>query len=84
MLLQGRAIGGHGRTPRGGVEVGGGQNRFSKNIIFKRFAAKFISNVSRRFSKGQKGSVNLTFNAFLHRKFSSMHIMVPGGPKGVV
>ena len=26
-------------------------------------------------------SVNLTFHAFLHRKFSSMYIMVPGGSK---
>ena len=64
--------------------MGGGQNRFSKNLIFKRFAAKFFSKVSRRFSEGQKGSVNLTFNAFLHRKFSSMYIFVPGSPKGVV
>ena len=46
--------------------------------------ANFFSKVSRRFSDGQKGSVNLTFNAFLHRKFSSMYIMVPGGSKMVV
>ena len=50
-----RNIGGHGRTPRG-VE-GGGQHRFSKNLTFKRFAAKFFSQVSRRFSEGQKGIV---------------------------
>ena len=35
----------------------GGQNRFPKNLIFKRFAAKFFSKVSRRFSEGQKGIV---------------------------
>ena len=33
---------------------GVGQNRFSKNLIFKRFAAKFFSEVSRRFSDGRK------------------------------
>ena len=67
----------YGRTPRG-VEVGGGgQNRFLKN---------FILSVSRRnfFLKFQGGSprvkkgVNLTLSAFLHRKFSSLYIMVPG------
>ena len=58
--------------PQGGVDVvGGGQNRFSKNLIFKRFAAKFFPKVSRRFPEGQKWTVNLTFNAFLHRNFSS-------------
>ena len=62
----------------------GGQNRFSKNVIFKRFAAKFFSKVSRRFSEGQKGNVNSTFDALLHRKFFPMYIFVPGGPKGVV
>ena len=55
--------------------------RLSKSIFekphFKRFAAKFVSKVSMMFSNGQKGSVNLTFNAFLHRKFSSWYIMVP-------
>ena len=76
--------------PPGGVEVGGGgvggagQYRFSKNLICKRFAAKSFSKVSRSFSEGQKGSVNLTFNAFLHRKLCSMYKFVPGGPKGVV
>ena len=29
-------------------------------------------------------SVNLTFNAFLHRNFSSRYIIVPGGHEGVV
>ena len=43
------------RRSRGGSS--GGQNRFSKNLIFKRFAAKFFSKVSMRFSKGQKGIV---------------------------
>ena len=41
--------------PPGGIEGGGGgQNRFSKNLIFERFAAKFFSKVSRGFSEGQK------------------------------
>ena len=68
--------------PQGGSRGDGrgeGQNRFSKNLIFERFAAKFFSKVSRGFSEGQKGRVNLTFNAFLHRNFSSTYIMVPGG-----
>ena len=42
---------GHGRTPQGGSR-GGGQNRFSKNLIFERFAAKFFPKVSRGFSEG--------------------------------
>ena len=64
--------------PTGEVGIGGlDQRRFSK-LILKRFA------VSKRFSKGQKG-INLAFNSFFHRPFSSKYIMVPGGgPKGVV
>ena len=81
--LQAVCIHGQGRTPRG-VEWGGGQNRFSKNLVFERVAAKFFSKVSRGFSEGQKGSVNLTFNAFLHKNFSVSYIMVPGGHEGVV
>ena len=51
-------IGGHGRTPPpGGSRWGGGS---SKSIFekphFKRFAAKFFSKFSRRFSEGQKGA----------------------------
>ena len=62
-----------------------GQNRFSKNLIFKRFAAKFFSKVSRRFSEGQKGSVNLTFNAFLHKKiFFYVHFCSRGSKRGSV
>ena len=67
---------------RGG---GGGQNKFSKNLIFERFAAKFFPKVSRGVLGGSKmDSVNLTCNAFLHRNFSSRYIMVPGGHEGVV
>ena len=40
-VQKGIDIGGHGRTPqRGRGWVMGGQNRFSKNLIFKRFEAK--------------------------------------------
>ena len=55
-------IGGHGRTPKG-FEGGSGRgsNRFSENLIFKRFAAKFFSKVSRRFSKGQKKDCKCDF-----------------------
>ena len=55
-----------------------GQNRFSENLIFKRFAAKVFSEVSRRV---KKDSVNLTFNAVLHRKILSRYVMVPWGPQ---
>ena len=49
-----------------------------------RFAAKsFFPKFQGGSPRVKKDSVNLTFNAFLHRKFSSMYIMVPGGPKGV-
>ena len=77
-------IGGHGMTTRGpGRGVGRGcKKRFSKNLLLKRFDAKFFPKVSRRFSKAQKGSVNLTFNSFLHIKFSFRYIMVPGGMNG--
>ena len=65
--------------PPGGIEGGGGVK-----IDFRK--TSFLS-VSRRnfFLKFQeasprvKKSVNLTFNAFLHRNFSSSYIMVPGG-----
>ena len=63
--------------PPRGVEVGGG----GVKIDFRK--TSFLS-VSRRnsFLKFQGGSpmdsVNLTFNAFLHRNISSMYIMVPG------
>ena len=67
--------------PGGSRGWGGGQNRFSKNLIFERFAEKFFSKVSRG---SKRDSVNLTFNAFLHRNFSSRYIMVPGGHEGVV
>ena len=73
--------------PGGGSRLegrGGGQNRFSKNLIFKRFAANFFSKVSRRFSEGQKGSVNLTFNAFYMENFLLCTLWFPGGPKWVV
>ena len=66
-----------------GPPGGGSREGRSKSILekphFKRFAAKIFSNVSMRFSKGQKGSVKLTFTAFLHRYFSSRYIMVHGG-----
>ena len=42
-------------SPRKVEEIGGGQNRFSKNLGFKCFAAKFASKVSRSFYMGQKG-----------------------------
>ena len=51
--------------------------------IFKCFSGKFVSKVSMRFSKSQKGSVNLTCNAFLHRKSSSWYIIVPSGHEGI-
>ena len=53
-LTRNMGIDGYGRTPQGGR---GGLNRFSKNLIFERFAAKFFSKVSRGFSEGQKGIV---------------------------
>ena len=48
-------IGKVGPPGRGGGSRGGGQNRFSKNLIFERFAAKFFSKLSSGFSDGQKG-----------------------------
>ena len=60
--------------PPGGSREGG-QNRFSKKLIFERFAAKFFSKVSR----SKRDTVNFSFNAFLHRNFSSRYIRVPGG-----
>ena len=65
--------------PGGRGRGGGGQNLFSKNLIFKRFAAKFFSKVSSRYSEGQKGSVNLTFSAFLHRQLSALMQFPPPG-----
>ena len=59
---------------------GGGQNRVSKNLIMEPFAAKFFSSL--RGSK--RDSVNLTFNAFLHRNLLFRYIMVPGDHEGVV
>ena len=59
------AVGTGHRWARSDPQAGGGgsrqgvgdQNRFSKNLLFKRFAAKFLSKVPRRFSEGQKGIV---------------------------
>ena len=71
-------IDGHWGPPRGSRGRGRGQNRCSKNLIFKRFAAESISKASRSFSKGEKGSVNLTFNAFFHRNFYLGPLWFPG------
>ena len=77
-------IGGQGMTRKGGRGKGvGGQNRSSKNLIFKRFAAKCFSKVSKMFSKGQKGSVNLTYNAFFTGNFHLGTLWFPG-VEGVV
>ena len=61
---------GDGRNPQGGGSRGVGDNRFSKNLTFECLATKFFCKVSRRFLEGQKGSVNLTLNTFLHNNFS--------------
>ena len=72
-------IDGYGRNPQG-VEGAGGGNRFSKNLIFKRFAATFFL-MSQEGSPGVKmDSVNLTF---MQKKFSARYNMVPGCHVGV-
>ena len=70
--------------PKGGRGGVCGQNRFWKNLILSVSRRNFFL----KFQEVLKGSkvviVNVTFNAFLNRKLSSMHIMVLGAPKGVV
>ena len=67
------SIGGHGLTPGD-----------STNLILSVSQRKFFQNFQGGSPRVKKDSVHLTFNAFFHRKFSSVYIMVPGGPKGVV
>ena len=62
----------------------GGSKSIFEKPHFKRFAAKFFLRFQGGSPKVKKDIVKLSFNAFLHRKFSSRYIMVPGGPKGVV
>ena len=73
--------------PPGGARGLGGQNRFPKNIVFERFAAKSFSEVNELLQRSKMDCVNLICNAFLknfHRNFSSMYIMVPCGHEGLV
>ena len=55
----------------------------SKSIFEKPVLSVSRRNFFLKFQGGsprsKRDSVNLTFNAFLHRKFSSRYIMVPGG-----
>ena len=44
--------------------------------------AKAVQSFKEVLRGSKRDSVHLTLNAFLHRKFSSLYIMVPGGPKG--
>ena len=74
---------GHPRGSRGSQERAG-QNRFSKNLIFKRFAAKFFGRSRGGSPSVKKDSVNLTFNAFLHRKIFIYAHYRSRGDKGVV
>ena len=62
----------------------GGQNRFSKNLMFERFAANFFSSLKEVQQGAKRYSANLSCNAFFHRDFSSRYIMVRGrGHEGV-
>ena len=63
---------------------GGGQNRYSNLLIFKRFPAKFFPQFQGGSPMVKKDSLNLTFTACLHTNFPSRFIMVPRGPKGVL
>ena len=72
----------YGRNTQGGR--GRGVQIDLRKFSFLSVSLRNFFKVSRSFSKDQKWSVNLTFNAVLHRKFSSRHIMLPGGPKEVV
>ena len=56
----------------------GGQNRFSKNPVFKSFAAKFFV-TSQGLSPGVKKDNNLTFNAFCIENFHLDTLWFPGG-----
>ena len=76
LILAQLSLDGHGRTPQG---VGGVKIDFRK-ISFLSVSPRNFFEVSRGFSEGQKrDSVNLAFNAFLHRNFSSRYIMDPRG-----
>ena len=44
-------------------------------------APKFFLKFQGGSPRSKSDSVNSTFNAFFHRKFSSRYIMVPGGSK---
>ena len=67
----------HGSTPRGVGEID-----FRKASFFKRFAAKFFSKITSRFSKGGKGRGNLIVNAFFLENFHHGTLWFPGVMKG--